>query len=360
MKQLQNKLKLAKKALNKSVSAINPNIYDEHNKKDDNPAFVGVKNTNQIPDEIIERIWKDTKMAWLTVDKASSKGRAIDTDLHNPLTYRLMTGSTSGGPINILKGINDVAIGTDGGGSVLAPAMSCQLPSVIGAGVGLYVNRKKRSTEGQEFTGSIGVIAKEITTVKEITESLLANSLTRRSEKPLKVMIPEKGSVICPDGRDMQEKVMTYFSRIENGSYATEKMHMSGIAERTQGMSVVKDAFENKQADIILTHEGPIDVYGYGETIPMTFGAIGQDITKNHGKYLIRAANMCQTTAITVPTKDLASGLVIIANRGIENAKAAFRLATELENVIHLPEVWKRYFLMDQLDDRLNLKERWE
>src|SRR5699024_9710136 len=108
-------------------------------------------------------------------------------------------------------------------------------------------------------------------------------------------------------------------------------------------MSVVKDALENKQADIILTHEGPIDVYGYGETIPMAFGAIGQDITKNHGKYLIRAANKCQTTAITEPTKDLAAGVVIIANRGIENEKASFRLATELEYVIHHPEVWKRY-----------------
>jgi Asp-tRNA(Asn)/Glu-tRNA(Gln) amidotransferase A subunit family amidase len=49
-----------------------------------------------------------------------------------------MTGSTSGSPINILKGLNDFAIGTDGDGSVLAPAMSCQLPSVIRAGLGLF------------------------------------------------------------------------------------------------------------------------------------------------------------------------------------------------------------------------------
>jgi hypothetical protein len=56
-------------------------------------------------------------MVFLTIDKAAHLGRAIDPDLNNPITYREMTGSTSGSPINILRGLNDFAIGTDGGGS---------------------------------------------------------------------------------------------------------------------------------------------------------------------------------------------------------------------------------------------------
>src|SRR5699024_10300581 len=96
----------------------------------------------------------------------------------NPITYRLMTGSTSGGPINILKGINDFAIGTDGGGSVLAPAMSCQLPSMIGAGLGIHVKDKKASTDGREFRGSVGVIGKALSTVLRVMESLTEEPLT--------------------------------------------------------------------------------------------------------------------------------------------------------------------------------------
>ncbi|MFP3490450.1 hypothetical protein R0K20_22895, partial [Staphylococcus sp. SIMBA_130] len=80
--------------------------------------------------------------------------------------------------INILKGINDFVIGTDGGGSVLAPAMSCQLPSIIGAGTGLFVKNKKLSTDQYEFTGSIGVIAKRISMLKEVMECMLEQKLT--------------------------------------------------------------------------------------------------------------------------------------------------------------------------------------
>ena len=42
-----------------------------------------------------------------------------------------MTGSSSGSCINILLGINDFALGTDGGGSVLGPAMSTGLYSIM-------------------------------------------------------------------------------------------------------------------------------------------------------------------------------------------------------------------------------------
>src|SRR5690606_24545047 len=162
MTKLEVKLHLSKRALGKSVVAINPRLEYECAGKDENALFFGVKDTAQIPEHVLQKLKNSPKMIWHTIDKAADKGRAIDTDLTNPLTYRIMTGSTSGGPINLLKGINDFAIGTDGGGSVLGPAASCQLPSMIGAGLGLLVKNEKTSTDGYQFRGSIGVIAKNL------------------------------------------------------------------------------------------------------------------------------------------------------------------------------------------------------
>ena len=71
----------------------------------------------------------------------------------------------------------------------------------------------------------------------------------------------------------------------------------------------------------------------------------GKQLTKNHGKYLIRAANMCKATAVTVPTNDLASALVIVANHGLSQGAKAIHLAEKFEQVIELPEVWQRFFL---------------
>lgn len=351
----KDKISLAKRALGGSVVSINPNLRKEDVPQQCDMLSFGIKDTKQIPEEVIKCLENNLNMRWLTIDKASDKGRAIDTDLHNPITYRLMTGSTSGGPINILKGINDVAIGTDGGGSVLAPAMSCQLPSFIGAGLGLHVNQRKRSTDGREFIGSVGVIAKNITSLMHLMECLADDDLHVDTRRTLKIAIPKRGSVSCPDQKDMGEKVMKYLNRMDDGTYKLEELDMDGTDDRGNGIAFIQRAFEQYQADIIVTHEGPVDVYGYGETIPQGFGDVGREIARNHGKYLVRAANMCQTTAITVPTEDISSGIVIIAKNGIKNAGYAFQLAKEFEKVIQLPEVWKRYFLEEQHNDGRDL-----
>jgi hypothetical protein len=64
------------------------------------PKLFGVKNTNGIPREVFERLRRNGNYLWLTVDKMADLGRSVDTDLVNPLTYRPMTGSTSGGAVN--------------------------------------------------------------------------------------------------------------------------------------------------------------------------------------------------------------------------------------------------------------------
>ncbi|MDY0406731.1 hypothetical protein P5G51_016420 [Virgibacillus sp. 179-BFC.A HS] len=341
---------LAKKELNKSVVAINPDIKEEIATKKEDALFIGIKNTAQIPDFITKRLRNHPKLVWHTIDKAADKGRAIDPDLNNPVTYRLMTGSTSGGPINILKGINDIAIGTDGGGSVLGPAMSCQLPSMIGAGLGLQVKNKKVSTDGKTFRGSVGVIGKELSVVLMVMELLTKETLSIIDvSQKLKIAIPKKGTVVCPDHQDMHQKVTRYLSRIDCGYYDIQEIDMTGIEDRHIGMRLIEGVFQNKVADLILTCEGPIDVYGYGETIPQQFGETGLDITRKHGKFLLRSANMTESTAITVPTENLASGLLVISKKGLVNSRHAIGLAKKLEQSIYLPAVWKRYFLTESL-----------
>jgi len=349
-----NRVSLAEKELGRSVVSINPEI-NQLLKRTEVQTYFGVKNTDQIPKHLIDKLVHHPNFIWLTIDKASDKGRAIDTDLNNPLTYRIMTGSSSGGPINILKGINDFAIGTDGGGSILAPALSCQLPSIIGAGLGLHVKNAKISTDRIAFQGSLGVIGKSISNIVKVMELLTGESLIHchKQHEKLRIVIPTKGSIICPDNKDMHKKIMTYLSKINLEDYELIEMDMHDIEERENGIQAMRKAFVEKKADLILTAEGPVDVYGYGETIPQHFGDIGKQITNNHGKYLVRAANMCQTTAITIPTPDLASGLVVISKKGVENARQAVKLAKKLEETIHMPVLWKRYFMNEQVSDIL-------
>lgn len=344
---LSNKIQLSARELGRSVMAVNPTIANEIKGKNRDLFYFGVKDTSQIPEPIIQRVKSNPNFAWLTIDKASDKGRAIDTDLINPLTYRIMTGSSSGGPINILKGINDLSIGTDGGGSILAPAMSCQLPSIIGAGLGLFVKNKKVSTDQMQFMGSVGVIAKRISLLKEVMECMLERRLPPIQNKKLKIIIPKKGSIISPDRIDMYDKVIDYLSSIDTRQYFVEEVDMDGIDERKTGIELITKCFQGKQADMIVTCEGPVDVYGYGESIPQHFGEPGISLTRNHGKYLLRAANMCQTTAITVPTSELASGIVVIAKSGVAHCQYALDLARKFEETIKLPEVWRRYYLAD-------------
>lgn len=335
----QEKIQLAKRELGRSVVRVNEKIMEDEVP----PVFYGVKETHTIPDVFLDRLEQEPGYVQLTVDKASDRGRAIDTDLINPVTYRVMTGSSSGGPINILKGINDIAIGTDGGGSVLAPAISCQLPSIMGAGLGMQVSQAKTSTDGISFRGSVGVIGKYISHLQETIELMLEEKLPDSLPSTLKIAIPKKGSVIRPDGIDMHTLVKKYLSLLTDIDFDIVEVDLSGVDDRKIALEKMRACFQ--EADLILTCEGPVDVYGYGETIPMMFGQAGKDITQNHGKYLIRAANMKRATAVSFPIDELASSLVVFAPEGKYQGALAIQLASHLERVIQLPDVWERYFL---------------
>ena len=336
---------LAEQNLYMSVVSINNNLEIEAKEKMDDVLTFGVKNTVDIPVSIVDKLRENSKYLLLSVDKMSHLGRSIDTDLINPLTYRCMTGSSSGTAINIIKGINDFGIGTDGGGSVLAPALSTNLYSFIGSGVNLVTGKGSLSTDSIAFTGGIGIISKNLPILKEVTEDILEEKIESKSEV-IRVLIPISNNLKLPDGVDMREEIDKVIKFLDNKKFKFLDYDFDNIYERSIGIREINNIFEGDLADIILTYEGPIDVYGYDETIQRSFkGRAEKEITSNGGKGLLKAINMCKCTGITVPGEKLASGFVICGKHGKEGMNKAFELAEEIDSVIEQNEIFQRYFI---------------
>ena len=98
-------------------------------KEDD--LLVGIKNVASIPNTLMHKL-EPHGFSLHTIDKKSQlAGRAVDTELINPITGHYMSGSSSGTALNVFAGINDLGIGNDGGGSVLAPAMCVNIYGFI-------------------------------------------------------------------------------------------------------------------------------------------------------------------------------------------------------------------------------------
>ncbi|MBS5885580.1 MAG: amidase family protein [Clostridium sp.] len=411
---IENKTKLhktkilAEQNLYRSVISINKNLEEEAENKEKDYLTFGVKNTVDIPISLVDKLRKNSKYLFATIDKMSHIGRSIDTDLINPITYRCMTGSSSGTAVNILKGINDFGLGTDGGGSVLAPALSTNLYSFIGSGVGLVTGKESLSTDSISFTGGVGVISKSFFILKDVVEDILEKKI-KYSEDRIRVLIPKNNSIILPDGIDMRleiDKVIQCINEnndvknnnqdnaIKNSIFkvnrAEEKLlderirgnkghkifdekitsdecklyeekissdeikskfefieySFDNIYERNIAIKEIKNIFDNDIADIILTYEGPIDVYGYDETIQRSFkGKAEKEITSNGGKGMVKAINMCKCTGITIPGEKLASGFVICAKEGIQGLVNAFTLGKVIEESIEKNEIFDRYFI---------------
>lgn len=336
---------LAEQSLYKSVVSINNNIDEEVKEKNEEVLTFGVKNTVDIPRTIVDKLRKNSEYLFLTVDKMSHLGRSIDTDLINPLTYRCMTGSSSGTAINIIKGINDFGIGTDGGGSVLAPALSTNLYSFIGSGVNLVTGKGSLSTDNIAFTGGIGIISKNLSILKKVTEDILDEKIESKDEV-IRVLIPKEKNLKLPDGLDTREEIDKAIKFLDNRRFQFLDYDFDDIYERSIGIREIINIFEGDLADIILTYEGPIDVYGYDETIQRSFkGKAEKEITSNGGKALVKAINICKCTGITIPGEKLASGFVICGKSGNEGMLKAFELATELDSVIEENEIFQRYFI---------------
>lgn len=346
MNLLSQSLTLAKANLGGSVIRLNPRAAQEAAGKDAQPITFGIKNTDSIPAEWIDRLRNHPKFLWLTIDKMADLGRSIDTDLINPITYRLMSGSTSGGCVNILKGINRICLGTDGGGSVLAPALSTNLYSFMGKGCGLEIMQAGRSTDGLNFNPGLGIIS---ATFEELTEAcaVLCQELAQTDlQDTVKIVIPAPGCLGLPGGGDSNAVLKTVTEQLPQ-RYILNEYNFSNPYNRPQTVEEICALFSGSDTDLILTYEGPVDVFGYDETIPRDFtGAAVKEVTGQSGKALVKAANIAGCSAITIPSRDLASGCVIICRPGCKAAAAGFALAEDLQQKLCRSPLFEDYFIV--------------
>ncbi len=271
--------------------------------------LIGVKNDGHIPSSLIDRLEASGKYLFHTIDHMSAAGRAVDVQLINPVSGRWMSGSSSGTAVNVFLGMNDLGIGTDGGGSVLAPAAALNLYGFISNLIchDHMISFSRTSTDGICFTPSIGFITTERKIIYEAIEDTLGI-------KPLN--LPVRIAVAKEDNTDYP--------------FPTEKIEFPDVYdERRTCISFLKETLENY--DLIIEKEGPVDLYGFGDTIFGHFDQCTGEIQREAKKGLIRTANMVNASALSVPSASFACSTVGITKSEPEKIAAMLYLLDKLK-----------------------------
>lgn len=356
---LRDRLSVAQAALGRSVIAINPDAEREAASKGSPLLMVGLKDTGSIPQWLVDSLRASQHHLILTVDRMSDLGRSIDTDLVNPLTYQPMTGSTSGGAINVLKGINDACVGTDGGGSVLAPALATNLYAIMAKGVGLCAGNGQ-STDGMDFSTGLGFIGKSLDVVQNLLMFSLASmpaqnvqnlSISLDESKSfdvsgLQVFIPAAETAYAPDGADMHTCCMEELEKLGKGILSVQEIAFDDIYDRGKTVRQLKELWNANPGAIVMDVEGPIDVFGCDETIPRSFsGKAPEAISARRSKALCKAVNIACGSGCVVPTGVLATGILVCSGPGVQQLQNLLGIARRLDEVQQVSLLMQRYFL---------------
>ncbi|AZP04778.1 amidase family protein [Jeotgalibaca ciconiae] len=303
-----NKSFIAMKNPYGSIEKVFPRILEKFT-ADKRYRYLGVKNKIQVSRELVKTLELNGDYLLHTIDKASMGGRAIDVTMVNPISGRPMTGSSSGTAINVLLGINDLGVGTDGGGSVLAPAMALNLFGFISNLIDedYLQSFSSTSTDGISFSPSIGFIAR---TMKEMLHAINSVLNLENSE------------------------------RIQNPIVAKSEKMLDIYGSRDPLINYLSNVLPT--CDFLVSEEGPIDAVGFGDTV---FGHLGQqarEIQRASNKGLIRVVNMVNATAIVVPKQEFACAHVLIC----ESKRAKINAMLQYAQKISLPqdELLKKYF----------------
>lgn len=255
-------------------------------------GYLGVKNMAPMPRRAVEAL-TGAGFALHTLDRASWGGRAVDMKLQNPITGHPMTGSSSGTAVNVRLRFNDLGLGTDGGGSVLAPAMSVNLYGFISP---LICAREMsghsgRSTDGIPFHGSLGLMARDWETLLRAIPALPGLEGTAPDPDPARILHMEGDSVADETGRVLCPAPDRWGPREPLIEFLRELL---------------------PRCDCLVSEEGPVDVNGMGDSVFGHFDAETQAAQARSGKGLIRVANMVGATALCVPGPELGRARVLL------------------------------------------------
>ena len=310
-------------------------VFCKLEKFDEELNYIGVKNSNVIPLSYFE-ILDNNKYKIHTIDNMAYKGRAIDINLKNPITGRHMTGSSSGTAINVFLKINDIGVGTDGGGSVLAPACSLNLFGFISPLIceeEMKLN-KKESTDGLYFTPSIGYITRDLDSLYKIIEDTVGLGIENYNKKVLV-------------SRPVVEFHENAFNRIQEQISDYEVVNLKYDGLNRQGMinELLKFDFNS---NILITFEGPVDLFGYGDSIIGHYNNYAKDIQEKGHKYYLKVVNMMNLSAIIVPTEDLSLGVLIVGKSDISTYSSMLKIARKIK--VNRSELENKYFNIRRRD----------
>ena len=292
----------------KSVERVNTKVIHTLS-ENEQIHFVGVKEGSHIPQHFLNHLEATKNYVVHTYDRAAMGGRAVDMRLTNPITGHPMTGSSSGTAMNVRLYINDVGIGTDGGGSILAPAMSLNLFGFICPLIEQdYLKQFGRcSTDNILFSPSIGFITRDFKTLIEVIQTTL--TLPKVEQDPV---VMDETSIVFPDLSDQRQVLINFLQEML------------------------------PKTDILVSLEGPVDVLGMGDTIFGHFDEITTASQKASGKGLIRVANMVQATALCIPACELGKAKVLICESKPEKISLLLAYVSQIEVI--KDEVLERYF----------------
>lgn len=297
-----------------TVAEVYPGILDEvkpHLASRGYAYYTGYKDTSVIPDTLMADLHRRGFLKH-TKDRMALGGRAVDLRLVNPLTGRWMSGSSSGTALNVFYGINDLGVGTDGGGSVLAPAAALNLFGFISPLIeaGHVKTFEKKSTDGISFTPSIGFITRDLKTME--TALRFGTGLLNGTDD---------------------------VNRAADFVYVPEAVDIYG--RREELIPYVRDVVRN--GTVLVSEEGPVDLDGMGDSIFGHFGGATAKQQKLGKKGLMRVANMCGLAALTVPGRELGKCSVYLCDNNPADLAAVFARAAG--TCVPASPLLERYFL---------------
>ncbi len=245
-----------------------------------------------------------------------------------------MTGSSSGTAINVLYGLNTVGIGTDGGGSVLGPAISLNLYSALLSGMGLKGKNKKKSTDEIAFIAGIGFITQNFMELEKVLKIFY-----EESEKKLKKLVLS----------DTLEKEIG--DKLKN-NYEITIWKDKSLFSREELMTELNNIFQ--KGDVFIYIEKNIEVEGIGDSVLGSLGDSGKVFQENSNKKFLKVFNMLDCTAITIPLKNIGSSIVIATPKGKNGLKYVLEIGKILDYE-YRPKLFQEYFLnypLKRIDNR--------